>query len=68
MDAECSDASDAADDRQGALAVLEEARARQCRTIAFGRGSHFWKRELEGGRLLEHLVRNAGEIAIWVAG
>lgn len=58
--------TDPAADRDAATAVLEQARSKRCRTVVIGHASHSWFRELTGGDLVEHLLRRAKGIAMWV--
>lgn len=57
---------DPMDSRDTAVAVLEQARAKQCHTIVIGHESHFWFHKLAGSHLAEHLLRHASEVTIWV--
>lgn len=58
--------SDPIKDRDAAIAVLEQARGKRCRTIVIGHASHSWFRELAGGDLTEHLLRRSKGLAVWV--
>ncbi len=52
--------------RDAARTVLNEARSKRCHTIVIGHESHSWFRELVGGHLAEHLLREARGLTIWV--
>ena len=52
--------------RDAADTVLEHARTKRCHTVVIGHGAHSWFRELAGGDLAEHLIRQGKGVAMWV--
>lgn len=49
-----------------ATTVLEHARGKRCHTIVIGHAAHSWFRELAGGDLAEHLLRQGKGFTVWV--
>jgi len=58
--------SDPLDDRDPVIALLKQAHEKHCHTIVVGNHTHPWFRKMAGASLIEHLLRHAKDITIWV--